>query len=325
MPLARSFFSWRAALAPALALFATCWGRPTLAYEKRVCAASYETAQLLRHQQKLRKAREQLAICAHSSCPSVVTLDCATWLKEVDGAIPTLLFRVRDERGHAVSDFRVLVDGEAMPRDVDAPLPFDPGPHLVRIEAEGFALLEQNVVLKPREQGRVFESTLISARREPPVAELPPEPLRGPPKSDAPLAEGPIAERRQENSPLSDPPAHSSSARETGMYVAGGVGLLALGGATYLGLQGTREADHMRATCAPDCTKSDVDAARTKLVAANVSLGVGLGAVAVAGILWLTGSSPSPKSTGRPRLVGLAVVPSPLGNGGEVVTTFSAP
>ena len=309
-----------------MALFATCFSRPTGAYEKRVCAASYETAQLLRHQQKLRKAREQLAICAHSSCPSVVTLDCATWLKEVDVAIPTLLFRVRDERGHAVSDFRVLVDGEAVPRDVDAPLPFDPGPHLVRIEAVGFAPLEQNVVLKPKEQGRVHESTLILPRREPAAAEPPPEPLRGPPKNDAPPAERSIAERRPENSPLSDPPlVQSSSARETGMYLAGGVGLLALGGATYLGLQGTREADHMRATCAPECAKADVDAARTKLVAANVSLGVGLGAVAVASILWLTGSSTSPKSTGRPRLVGLAVVPSPLGNGGEVVTTFSAP
>ena len=325
MPVARPFFRWHAALAPALALVATCSSRPTLAYEKRVCAASYETAQLLRHQQKLRKAREQLAICAHNSCPSVVTLDCATWLKEVDGAIPTLLFRVRDERGHAVSDFRVLVDGEPLPRDEGAPAAFDPGPHLVRIEAEGFAPLEQNVVLKPKEQGRVHESTLLLARREPAAVDLAPASLRIPPKADARPVEGPVAERKQETNPTADaPPVESSSARETGMYVAGGVGLLALGSAAYLGLQGTRDADHMRSTCAPECAKEDVDAARTKLVVANVSLGVGLGGIAVAGILWFTGSSAPPKSTGRPRLVGLAVVPSPLG-GGEVVTTFSAP
>jgi hypothetical protein len=314
-------------LAPAAALVAACWGRPTLAFEKRVCAASYETAQLLRHQQKLRKAREHLAICAHSSCPSVVTNDCATWLKEVDGTIPTLLFRVRDERGHAVSDFRVLVDGEPLPRDLDAPLPFDPGPHVVRIEAEGFAPLEQNVILRAKEQGRVHESLLFSARREPAATELPAaSPRILPQKSEASPLAAPLADRKQESSPLADPPrAESSSARETGMYLAGGIGLLALGGAAYLGLQGTKEANHMRATCAPDCAKADVDAARTKLVAANVSLGVGIGAVAVAGILWLTGSSASPQSSGRPRLVGLAVVPAPSGGGGEMVTTFSGP
>ena len=181
-----------------MALLATCVSRPTLAFDKKVCAASYESAQLLRHQQKLRKAREQLAVCAHNSCPSVVTSDCATWLKEVDGAIPTLAFRVRDDRGRALSDFRVLVDGEPLAHDVDAPLPFDPGPHQVRIEAEGFAPLEQNMVLKPGERGRVLESTLLSTRRESAAPEPPSEPLRATAKSDARPPEKPVAERKQD-------------------------------------------------------------------------------------------------------------------------------
>jgi hypothetical protein len=117
----------------------------------------------------------------------------------------------------------------------------------------------------------------------------------------------------------------TSSARETGIYLASGVALLALAGGAYLGLQGTREADQMRGTCAPDCAKADVDAARTKLVAANVSLGVGIGAAAVAAILWFTGSSSPPQSTGRAQFVGIGVRPSPFGRGGEVVSTFSAP
>src|SRR6185503_15437217 len=114
--LAMRLLSGSSILAPAAALLATCAARPTYAFDKRTCVASYESAQLLRHQQKLRKAREQLAICAHSTCPSVVTLDCAGWLKEVDTAIPTLKFRVRDERGRSVLDFRVLVDGELLAR-----------------------------------------------------------------------------------------------------------------------------------------------------------------------------------------------------------------
>jgi hypothetical protein len=309
-----------------LALFATCSSRPTFAFEKRVCAASYEAAQSLRNQQKLRKAREQLAVCAHGSCPSVVTLDCASWLKEVDAAIPTLLIRARDERGRTVSDFRVLVDGEPLTRDLDAPVPLDPGPHLVRIEATGFAPLEQNVVLRAAEHRRVHESTLFSAGREPAEkSELPADPFRGASQREPHPFERPIAESTPQDNPAVPPLVESSSARETGIYVAGAVGLLAFGGAAYLGHQASRDADYMRSTCAPYCAESEVDAARIKLVGANVSLAVGLGSVAIASILWLTRSPAPPQSTGSGRLVGVAVVPSPLGGGGEVVTTFSAP
>jgi hypothetical protein len=122
------------------------------------------------------------------------------------------------------------------------------------------------------------------------------------------------------------PPTETSSARETAMYVASGVGVLALASGTYFGLRGTSAVDDMRATCAPDCAKDDVDAARTKLVAANVSFGLGVGALAIAGMLWLSGPSDPPKSsTARARFVGVGVRPSPFGRGGELVTTFSAP
>lgn len=305
------------------ALLATCSAQPALAFDKRTCAASYESAQLFRHQQKLRKAREQLAICAHNTCPSVVALDCTGWLKEVDAAIPTLLFRVRDERGRAVSDFRVLVDGELLARDADAPLPFDPGPHLVRIEAEALAPLEQNIVVKAGERGRLVESMLLATRRDSLDAEPPADRAREPFKGEARAAERSSMERI---AAPETPPIETSSARETGMYIASGVGLLALAGGAYLGLKGTSEVDDMRATCAPVCTKDDVDAARTKIVAANVSFGVGIGALAIAGMLWLSGPSDPPKaSTGRARFVGVGVRPSPFGGGGEVVTTFSAP
>jgi hypothetical protein len=242
---------------------------------------------------------------------------------------------VKDERGRSVSDFRVLVDGEPVARDVDAPFPFDPGPHLVRIEAEALAPLEQNIVIRTGERGRLLESTLLLARRESPDVEPLPNPLRDP-KGDPRSADRLPAEKPQGDKggtekvqevklPPETPPLETSSARETGIYLAAGVGILALGAGAYLGIQGTREADEMRQTCAPGCAKADVDAARTKLVAANVSLGVGIGAMAVAGILLLTRSPAPPPSTGRARFVGVGFRPSPFGGGGEFVSTFSAP
>jgi hypothetical protein len=194
VPLTRRFLFWPSLLVPVAALMATSSGRPAHAFDKRTCAAAYESGQLLRHQQRLRKAREQLAICAHSTCPSVVTQDCASWLKEVDASIPTLFFRVRDERGRAVSDFRVLVDGEPVARETDAPFPLDPGPHLVRIEAEGLAPLEQNIVLKPGERARLVESTLLLTRRD--VSETDPvERAREPSKIEARIVERSPAEK----------------------------------------------------------------------------------------------------------------------------------
>ena len=332
----RFLFRWGLAIAPMTALLATCTARPLQAFDKRTCAASYESAQLYRHQQKLRKAREQLAICAHSTCPSVVSADCTAWLKEVDAAIPTMLFRVRDERGRVVPDFRVVVDGELVARDADSPFPFDPGPHLVRIEAEALAPLEQNIVIRAGERGRLLESTLLLTRREALDAEPPADRGREPSKAEGRVperasaerttAERTTAERANETKPAPEAPrTEALSVRETAMYVSGGVGLLALAAGTILGLKGTGEVDDMRATCAPECAKDDVDAARTKIVAANVSFGVGIGALAIAGILFINAPDPPKPSTGRARFLGLGVRPSPFGGGAEVVTTFTAP
>jgi len=318
-------------LAPLAATLATCSPRTLHAFDKRTCASSYESAQLYRHQQKLRKAREQLAICAHNSCPSVVSADCTAWLKEVDAAIPTLLFRVRDERGRTVPDFRVLVDGELVTRDTESPFPFDPGPHLVRIEAEALAPHEQNIVIRAGERGRLVESTLLLTRRETLETEFPIE-RREPPRSETRVpdrvtpAEKSSPERVSEPKPAPETPrSEGMSVRETAMYVSGGVGLLALAGGAFLGLKGTSEVDEMRSSCAPECAKSDVDAARTKIVAANVSFGIGIGALAIAGILLINAPDSPKPSTGRARFVGLDVRPSPFGGGAELVTTFAAP
>jgi hypothetical protein len=66
----------------------------------------------------------------------------------------------------------------------------------------------------------------------------------------------------------------------------GAAGVTAFG---VLAALGQHDLDEMRKDpggCAPNCNEADVTAARTKIIAANVSLGVGIFAAAV-GTYWL--------------------------------------
>lgn len=74
----------------------------------------------------------------------------------------------------------------------------------------------------------------------------------------------------------------------TGFWIFGGVGVLGGAGFAVLAALGEHDISNLRSTCAPSCAASSVDSARTKIIVANVSLGVGIAAVAVAAgfLIW---------------------------------------
>jgi len=112
------------------------------------------------------------------------------------------------------------------------------------------------------------------------------------------------------------------SSFETGTFVAAGVGVLALSSFAYFGLKASSDTSTLRETCAPHCNEQDVDAVRTKLVVANVSLGVSIVALGLAGALWLTEGSSSPRAASSFRF---DVSPVQHGRGVVAGTTFSVP
>jgi hypothetical protein len=61
-----------------------------------------------------------------------------------------------------------------------------------------------------------------------------------------------------------------------GVAVLGGVGF------AYFAATGQSDVDHLRTTCAPRCAQGDVDSAKTKILVANVSLGLGVVAAGAA-------------------------------------------
>jgi len=294
-----------------------------LAFDKQECVAAYESAQQLRNDLKMRRAREQLLVCGHSSCPAVVTKDCISWLTQVDESLASVVFRVRDERGQLLTDVRILMDGELLRDKIDtSAVMVDPGLHVFRFESRGLAPGEQKQMLPKGERNRPIDVRLKPQAEE---AITRPEGTPGEVPNDE---HRPLARDASQSAATSGP--------GVGTYVAGGVGLVALSSFAYFGLTGNRDASNLRSECAPNCSDQQVSAARSKLIVANVSLGVGIAAFGVGAILWAVQSSSSPSKGGTSKGgaaasgfrfgdLALDVRPAASGSGAEVTTTLIVP
>lgn len=214
------------------------------------CVGQLDRAQSLQTARKLREARTSYLACSAPSCPELVREDCSRSLVELDAALPTVVFSVRAE-GHDVSDARVLLDGEAVSSALDGhAVALDPGSHVVRFERVGGGVSEVRLVAREGEKNRPVSASFVSAT--------------------------PAEKPKMESGRFPLLPV-----------VLGGTGLLALGGSFYVRLNADSDADRLRSRCAPSCDQSSRDALSDKLVVANVALGVGVGALALAAATWL--------------------------------------
>jgi hypothetical protein len=216
------------------------------------CVEAAHEGQRLRDAGQLIAGRAELLQCAAASCPDVVRDSCARWLGEVDARLPTLVLAARDEGGIDLRDVRVSIDARVVTTVLDGrALPVDPGPHRITFEAHGRVATQQHIVA--REGDKLRPITAVLARLGP---------------AD-----------RAETAPAGPSPVP--------IVVAGTVAALALGSFAVLGAIGQSQRQDLLDTCAPTqtCASSDVDAARTKLVVADVSLVVGLAATVVTGVL----------------------------------------
>jgi hypothetical protein len=298
--------------------------RGVSAFDKQTCAAAYESAQQLRNKLKLRKAHDLLLVCGHSTCPAVVTKDCNAWLEEVEAELTSVVLRARDARGQSMADVRVWVDGEHLQDKLDGSSVFvDPGMHQFRFESETSGAVEVRQMLRKGDRDRPIEATLKPRQAESTELDAS-KPDAGP--DGGKRTEIKADDKRSEMKPPVEMQLTSHSYRPaspgTGTYLAAGVGAVALASFAYFGLKATSDAAELRRTCSPNCSQTDVDAVRSKLIVANVSLGVGVAALGVATILWIAKGSAAPKSTSAFRL---AVVPAARGQGAEVTSTFTAP
>jgi hypothetical protein len=154
-----------------------------------------------------------------------------------------------DPAGQDAADVRVTMDGAPfLPRLDGRAIPVDPGEHRFRFEREGSPPVEETAILREGEQRRMLAVRFAPVQKE---------------------------ERR----------STGLGGAMIASIVLGGVALAGGGLFAYFGTTALSERDNLRATCAPGCKPAQVDAVRNREIAANVSLGVGLGAGATAVVL----------------------------------------
>lgn len=256
-------------------LAATTVAHEALAEPDRArCIEAYEAGQQKRQDGQLSAARDELLVCVQQACPDFVQPDCERWLGEVNALLPSIVVAAKGVDGSDVTAVRVFLDDQLVAEQLDGrPITVDPGAHELRFEHGAEPPKRSSIVVQQGVKNRVVEVSW--------------EKVVDPP------APAPVA-----------PPAPPSEERgqPVAAYVLGGLGIAAFGSFAAFGILGKNEADDLNARCgegAPpggQCTKSEIDATRVKLIAADVSLGVGAGLLAVGLGLFIHHHATGPES-----------------------------
>jgi hypothetical protein len=243
------------------------------------CIQAADEGQTARDDGQLLRARELFAQCSESKCPSVIRRDCASWIEQVKAQIPSVVLGARDAQGHDVVDPRVTIDGHPLEEKArGVPIELDPGPHVIRWESAGAPPAELRIFLRAQEKNRDVVATFA----------------RSTPTATAPAA-SPVGEKT------------GSGGLPPATYVLGGIGAAALGTFAYFGLRARHDSDVLHDTCAPACPHDDVAALKTKVLIADVALGVATISVAAAAVVAWTASSRTSKTAWEVRVTpGLA-------------------
>jgi hypothetical protein len=277
----------RASALAVLVLASLSLTRPAVAApDTNACIAAFDQGQRSKTAHHLRRAQTELLVCTQESCPSVLRADCAGVLRNVELALPTIVLAADDGEGHDITDVRVKSGNDTIAEKIDGrSLDFDPGTYDFVFERTGKPIADApstitvHQVLREGEKNRVVRATF--RRKSAPIASAPGR------------VEAPPAERTL--------PGYLVP---TGLGV---LGLVGLGSALLNRLAFDSDVDEMRARCAPECTQSERADLSSTLVASNVSLGIGIGFLALAGASWflLGPQGPLTRTTARSGRAGL--------------------
>lgn len=234
---------------------------------KLECLHRHEDAQVARRGGHLLAARAALLACSREICPDAVRGDCVQWLDDVNRSVPSVVIAARD-RGADVTDIQVFLDGELVAtRLTGSAVEADPGEHHLRFVSGRGPIVERTVLMSE------------GVRNRPIDVEFAPPPA--PAVSVSALAAPP-------------PPWFASHPFERSDRLLGAVSLAGAATAAAFGIWALVERND--ASCAPFCTDAEVRPIRTKLVIADVGLGVAVAALAVGTYRYLT-RPPRPPST----------------------------
>jgi hypothetical protein len=214
--------------------------------DRASCVQAADRGQVARDQGKLSAARVEFTDCARASCPKLVTEQCTQWLAELTQEQPTVSFRALDPKGAEILDVTVYVDSVERKGSLDGTtLELDPGVHTFRFVHAGAPDVIVQSIIRLKEKNRVLEAKFGAA---------------------------PVEQKEEHHRPFRFPWTASVS--------------FVLGAASFIGmgvLVGTaaHDANAMRQSCAGSCLQADVDWVNTRVLLANIAMGVGIGGMSL--------------------------------------------
>jgi hypothetical protein len=268
---------------------------------KRECVDTSTLGQTHRNASQLLEAREQFLKCSREACPVLVRDTCSRWLAEVEELTPSVVIHATDVAEADITEGSATIDGVSYPLDGKT-IPLNPGKHVVVVVGPDGARAEKKVLLASGEKSRRIELRLDSGRPHAtePVGANPP--MTGVPSSDRAGRD-----------------VDQSSSIPTGAWVLGGISLVGFGGFALFGLSARSEFDKLKEACSPSCTDEQMQTGRTNALVADISLGLGVAALAGA-VSWTVlarNGAQEPKTAAR-----FSIVPTPRGGHASFSTPF---
>jgi hypothetical protein len=207
------------------------------------------------------EARGLLRICSGAGCPAAIRADCVEWLDQVGRSLPTVVVTAR-AKGVDLANVRVFIDGKLITERLSgAALEVDPGQHQFRFEAPPWPTVERNVLVSEGVKDRSIDVVFAPPDEAPPSL----------------AAQAPAVAPR------------TTFRLQTSDYITGGVAVAALATAGYFGATAISEKRELQQACAPTCSDSDTDPLRTKLLVADIALGVAFVSLVIGVYLHLSG------------------------------------
>ena len=239
---------------------------------KAACLAAHEEATSLLTQKKPHAAHDRFVTCARTECPTVVRKECGEQLAIVEKDAPTVALEAHDEAGADTTAVKVTIDGRSVTdRLTGAAIDVEPGEHVFRFERADGKSIEQKVLVVEGEKNRKVVAdfaTLVPKPPPPPGGDVVPAPPREPKKIPV-LA-----------------------------YVAGGIGVVGLGGFGFFALTGKGAEKDLASSCNPNCSNDQLSPVKRDYLFADISLTVGVVALVTAVILaWPALTDGPPSST----------------------------
>jgi hypothetical protein len=154
-------------------LLVTSIARPSMA-DPAACIAASERGQSLSIEHHPVAARAEFLQCSPETCPPPIAKDCAERLARNDASIASVVPVAQGLGLGELRRVRVLMDGKLLAESIDGrAVPVDPGPHRFRFELAGGASVESEVIVEEGVRAKPVLATFPSA---PPAlaATLPP-------------------------------------------------------------------------------------------------------------------------------------------------------